>query len=145
MCVVPGQHWFQLTRGRRERRGEQQQKRIGERGEGDRGTKSSTQQLHNTPLVFILCRTCNRALTSWGTNSNVLGWPGWANWKKLSVCLLSIRFEAGGSGRGDDLGPELVAPLLNNTAWLPVNGLIHERPPLSRQSGLWESFTGGII
>ncbi|TNN66392.1 hypothetical protein EYF80_023431 [Liparis tanakae] len=46
------------------------------------------------------------------------------------------RSEGGGSGRGDDLGPQLVAPSLHNTARLPVNGLIHERPPLSRQSGL---------
>lgn len=41
----------------------------------------------------------------------------------------------GGLGRGDDLGPELVALCSS-----PRPGLIHERPPLSRQSELWESF-----
>lgn len=39
-----------------------------------------------------------------------MGRPVRANWKKLSVCLLSIRFVEGcGLERGDDLGPELVA------------------------------------
>lgn len=59
----------------------------------------------------------------------------------MSVCLLSIRFaEGGGLGRGDDLGPELVALRSSPQPGSPVNGLIHERPPLSRQSELWESF-----
>lgn len=47
-----------------------------------------------------------------------------------------------GTGVGGGLGPELVA-LSVTAAWFPVNGLIHERPPLSRQAELWESFQEG--
>lgn len=43
---------------------------------------------------------------------------------------------------GDALRPELVA-LSVTVAWFPVNGLIHERPPLSRQPELRESFQEG--
>lgn len=34
-------------------------------------------------------------------------------------------------------------PLSVTAAWLPVNALIHERPPLSRQAELRESFQEG--
>lgn len=43
-------------------------------------------------------------------------------------------------GWGEDLGPKACCPLRVTPARFPLNGLIHERPPLSRQSEPWESF-----
>lgn len=47
----------------------------------------------------------------------------------------------GGLGRGDDPGARACCPPpVSPSLVFPVNGLIHERSPLSRQSELWESF-----